>query len=162
VIYRNKFYFPITENVTTLLRSDLAYGGRYGDTVLYPFYKRFYAGGLRTVRGYDSQTLGPVSDVTGAPIGGDIRTVLSAELIFPVPFMEKAPSSVRFSAFYDIGNVFLQDLGGFDAAELRSSVGVSFVWLAPIGPLKFSLARPVASQPGDSLQAFQFSIGSFF
>lgn len=163
--YRNKFYFPVSQSVTTLVRTDLAYGDGYKDTNSYPFYERFFAGGLRTVRGYDSNSLGPVSEAEGSigdPIGGDIRTVASAELIFPVPFMESPPSSVRFSAFYDIGNVFLQSQGGFDSEELRSSMGFSFVWLAPIGPLRFSWAETINDQPGDDKQAFQFSIGSFF
>lgn len=181
ITYRNKFYFPISENVTTLFRTDMAYGGGYGDTNIYPFYKRFFAGGLRTVRGYDSNSLGPRSTskiinnngnstvTTSVPIGGDIRTVASAELIFPVPFVEKPPSSIRLSMFYDVGNVFLQEdvlennfKGGFQASELRSSYGVSFIWLAPIGPLRFSYAQTVNDQPGDRKQAFQFSIGSFF
>ncbi len=170
--YRNKFYFPVTKALTALVRTDLAYGDGYSDTEFYPFYERFYAGGLRTVRGFDSNSLGPKSlsgDAAGEPIGGDLRTVASAELIFPVPFVEKPPSTVRFSAFYDIGNVFLRDDvaengfdGGFKSSELRSSVGVSFVWLAPIGPLRFSWAQPLDKQAGDDTQSFQFSIGSFF
>jgi len=106
--------------------------------------------------------LGPRDEITKDPIGGDIRTVASAEVICPVPFMEKPPSSVRLSAFYDIGNVFLKDKRGFDSTELRSSVGVSFVWLAPIGPLRFSWGQTLDDKPGDDKQAFQFSIGSFF
>jgi len=169
VTYRNKFYFPVTRNVTTLVRTDIAYGDGYGDTTSYPFYERFFAGGLRTVRGFDSNSLGPVDENTNKPVGGDIRTVASAEVIFPVPFLEKPPSSVRLSAFYDVGNVFLKDDvasnkfdGGFNSDELRSSVGVSFVWLAPIGPLRFSWARTIAEQDGDDKRAFQFSIGSIF
>jgi len=169
VSYRNKFYFKMTDDLTALIRSDFAYGSAYKDTAFYPFYKRFFAGGLRTVRGFDSNSLGPISPETGDPIGGDLKTVASAEIIFPVPFVEKPPSSVRFSAFYDIGNVFLQDdvlannyTGGFQADQLRSSVGVSFVWLAPIGPLRFSWAKPLSEEANDDTQAFQFSIGSFF
>jgi len=162
ITYQNKFYFPINRSVTTLVRTDIAYGDGYGDNKSYPFFQRFYAGGLRTVRGFDSNSLGPRDVVTDRPIGGDIRTVASAEVIFPVPFMEKAPSSVRLSSFYDIGNVFLKDQGGFDSNELRSSVGVSFVWLAPIGPLRFSWARTLEEKEGDDKRAFQFSIGSIF
>jgi outer membrane protein insertion porin family len=162
ITYRNKIYFPINRSVTTLVRTDVAYGDGYGDNKIYPFFERFYAGGLRTVRGFDSNSLGPRDNLTNKPIGGDIRTVASAEVIFPVPFMEKAPSSVRLSSFYDIGNVFLKDQGGFDSSELRSSVGVSFVWLAPIGPLRFSWARTLDEKEGDDTRAFQFSIGSIF
>ena len=160
--YRNKFYFELTSDLTLLLKSDIAFGDGYNDNEVLPFYERFYAGGLRTVRGFDNNSLGPRDSVTLDPRGGDIRTVAGAEFIFPIPFMEKSPRSVRLSAFYDIGNVFLKDEGGFDREELRSSIGVSFVWLAPIGPLQFSWARPIEEKPGDDTQNFQFSIGSFF
>ena len=160
--YRTKFYFDVSNDLTLLLNSDIAFGDGYGDNEVLPFFERFYAGGLRTVRGFDSNSLGPIDAGTLDPRGGDIRTVAGAELIFPVPFMEKSPRSVRLSAFYDIGNVFLKDEGGFDKDELRSSVGVSFVWLAPIGPLQFSWAVPIEEEPEDDIQNFQFSIGSFF
>lgn len=175
--YRTKFYFTLTDDLTLLLKSDIAFGDGYGDTEQLPFFERFFAGGLRTVRGFDSNSLGlqdknPTTfvDTTDTittienptPRGGDIRTVAGAEVIFPIPFVEKAPRSVRLSAFYDIGNVFLKDEGGFDQEELRSAIGVSFVWLAPIGPLRFSWARAIETQPGDDTKGFQFSIGSFF
>ncbi|MCW8909720.1 MAG: BamA/TamA family outer membrane protein, partial [Gammaproteobacteria bacterium] len=183
--YRTKFYFPVYNDITLLMKTDIAFGDGYGDTNGLPFYERFYAGGLRTVRGFDSNSLGPratisstVLGVDGQPLvdannnvyttsttvprGGDLRTVAGAELIFPIPFVEKAPRSVRLSAFYDIGNVFIRDEADFSKDELRSSAGVSFVWLAPIGPLRFSWSRPIKEQAGDDTQGFQFSIGSFF
>lgn len=183
--YRTKFYFPVYNEITLLMKTDIALGDGYGDTDGLPFYERFYAGGLRTVRGFDSNSLGPRStitstllDINGQPVvdgdnnivqstttvprGGDLRTVAGAELIFPIPFVEKAPRSVRLSAFYDIGNVFIRDEADFSKDELRSSAGVSFVWLAPIGPLRFSWSRPIKKFPGDDTQGFQFSIGSFF
>jgi len=62
---------------------------------------------------------------------------------------------------------------GFQLDQLRSSVGLSLVWISPIGPLRFSYARTLDAVPGgpdsngvyqrgDDLRAFQFSIGSFF
>lgn len=161
ISYRTKFYFTLTSDLTLMLRSNLGYGDGYNENESLPLYNRYYAGGLRTVRGFDSNSLGPENEFED-PRGGDIRTVAGAEMIFPVPFVEKPPSSVRFSAFYDIGNVFLKDEGGFDKDELRSAIGVSFVWLAPIGPLQFSWSRPIEKQDGDETKSFQFSIGSFF
>jgi outer membrane protein insertion porin family len=104
---------------------------------------------------------------------------------FPMKIMmmgEKPPSSVRLSAFLDIGNVYLNDFNtfnaptgtnGFQADQLRSSYGLSLVWISPIGPLRFSYAETINDvqgfvdengipQRGDDLRAFQFSIGSFF
>lgn len=160
--YRTQFYFDIVDETTFLIKTDLAYGDGYGDTDSLPLFERFFAGGLRTVRGFRNNSLGPIDTISLDPRGGDIRTVAGAELVFAQPFMEKPPRSVRWSLFYDIGNVYLQDEGGFDREELRSAIGVSFIWLAPIGPLRFSWARPVETQDGDETEGFQFSIGSFF
>jgi outer membrane protein insertion porin family len=171
ITYDTKFYFGLTDNLTLLLRSNLAYGDGYGETDELPFFERYFAGGLRTVRGYDSNSLGPRdgNDPAEDPVGGNMRVTAGADFIFPIPFVEKPPSTVRLSAFYDIGNVFLDSAPtfdstkvGFDAGELRTSVGMSFVWLAPIGPLRFSWARALNNVPGDEVQVFQFSIGSFF
>ena len=167
--YDTKFYFPMTQGLTLLLHSDLAYGDGYGETDELPFFERYFAGGLRTVRAYNTNSLGPRDLLSNDPIGGNLRVVGGADVIFPIPFMEKPPSSVRLSAFFDIGNVFLDKAptynsteNGFDASQLRMSTGLSFVWLAPIGPLRFSYGIPLNDVPGDDLRAFQFSIGSFF
>jgi len=169
--YDTKFYFAMTQDLTLLLHSDIAYGDGYGDTDELPFFERYFAGGLRTVRAYNTNSLGPRDLLSNDPIGGNLRVVGGADVIFPIPFMEKPPSSVRLSAFLDIGNVFLDKaptfdnppgVNGFDAGQLRTSAGLSFVWLAPIGPLRFSYGVPLNDVPGDDLRAFQFSIGSFF
>ena len=167
--YDTKFYFPMTQSLTLLLHSDVAYGDGYGDTDELPFFERYFAGGLRTVRAYNTNSLGPRDLLSNDPIGGNLRVVGGADVIFPIPFMEKPPSSVRLSAFFDIGNVFLDKAptynsteNGFDASQLRMSTGLSFVWLAPIGPLRFSYGTALNDVPGDDLRAFQFSIGSFF
>ena len=176
----NKF-IGVTDTTTLLLRTNLSYGKGYGDTSSLPFFERYFAGGIRTVRGYDSNTLGPrdlveigstgVYERTGDAIGGNMRVTAGIDYIFPVPFMEKPPSSVRLSAFLDVGNVFLDDVATFDASstdtgfqldQLRSSVGLSLVWLSPIGPLRFSYAETLNDVAEDDLRAFQFSIGSSF
>ncbi len=167
--YDTKFYIPMTQSLTLLLHSDIAYGDGYGETDELPFFERYFAGGLRTVRAYNTNSLGPRDLISNDPIGGNLRVVGGADVIFPIPFMEKPPSSVRLSAFFDIGNVFLDKAptynsteNGFDASQLRMSTGLSFVWLAPIGPLRFSYGTALNDVPGDDLRAFQFSIGSFF
>lgn len=174
--YVTKFYTGLTDNLTLLLRSNLAYGDGYAGLEELPFYERYFAGGLRTVRGFESNSLGPrqtFADGTpnprGDPVGGNMRVTGGADLIFPIPFVEKPPPSVRFSAFFDVGNVFDEnrptfdsDKAGFDTSQLRAAAGLSFVWLAPIGPLRFSWSKALNDVQGDDLRVFQFSIGSFF
>jgi outer membrane protein insertion porin family len=182
ISYITNTYFRVTSGTTLLLRSNLAYGDGYGKTKALPFFERYFAGGIRTVRGFESNSLGPRDPVSKFAIGGNMRVTAGADYIFPIPFIEKPPSSVRFSAFLDIGNVFLDNFHTFDADpgdtgfqvdQLRSSVGLSLVWISPIGPLRFSYAETLNAvssgidaqgvyQRGDDLRAFQFSIGSFF
>ncbi len=179
--YITNTFFGITSNTTLLLRSNLAYGDGYGDSDTLPFFERYFAGGIRTVRGYDSNTLGPRDPISGFAVGGNLRVTAGVDYIFPIPFVEKPPSSVRLSLFIDVGNVFLDNFhtydaplgtNGFQLDQLRSSYGISMVWLSPIGPLRFSYAETIndvsatgsgaVDDYGDRLRAFQFSIGSFF
>jgi outer membrane protein insertion porin family len=171
VSYITNTYLGVTSATSLLLRSNLAYGDGYGKSSALPFFERYFAGGIRTVRGYESNSLGPRDPVSGFAIGGNMRVTGGADYIFPIPFVEKPPSSVRLSLFLDIGNVYLDNFHTFDADpsqtgfqldQLRSSYGLSLVWISPIGPLRFSYAETINDVPGDDLRAFQFSIGSFF
>lgn len=127
-----------------------------------PFFENFYAGGVRTVRGFRDNTLGPVDFSAGSafrqPIGGAVKTIGSLEMYFPK--LLDTPAA-RVSAFLDVGNVF-KDVGSFDAAELRASVGVALLWRAPVGPISISYAFPLRSEDTDDLERLQFTFGGAF
>jgi outer membrane protein insertion porin family len=61
--YRGEIYFPVPvlDAWTLRLRTELGYGDGYGDTTELPFYEHFFGGGFGSVRGYESNTLGPRS-----------------------------------------------------------------------------------------------------
>ncbi len=157
--YTFEYFKPITERYTfsTTLRVNAGYG--YGDFEELPFFKRFFAGGVRTLRGFRTGTLGP-KDSLGNAQGGDFRTLGTVEIIFPPPFVEE-PGATRFSVFTDFGNVF-ETYDEFDVDEFRGSYGLAFVWLSPVGPLTFSVSNPYNEEEGDRVQEFQFTIGSIF
>lgn len=157
--YLFEYYYPLSDFYTfsTTLRVD--YGEGFGDFESLPFFRRYYAGGIRTLRGYDNASLGP-QDSTDSSAGGDFRTLSTLEVIFPPPFVEE-PGATRFSVFTDVGNVFT-DYKDWEQDELRGSYGVAFVWLSPVGPLTFSYANPYNNQKGDDTRNFQFTIGSIF
>jgi len=154
--YRSIAYLPLNRWLTGSVGGDIGYGDGYGSTGDLPFFENFFSGGLRSVRGYRANTLGPRYS-NDEPSGGAFKTTATAQLILPVPFMEKS-ENIRVAAFFDIGNVFA-DVDDFDFGELRYSVGVSGLWLSPLGPIVLSLAAPLNDKSGDDTQSFQFSFG---
>lgn len=159
VNYRNTLLLPLTKKLTLSMRGDVAWGDQYGDTSTLPFFEKYFAGGIRTVRGYENNSLGPLSS-KGDAFGGNFRVLANAELLFPPPFATEN-KSIRFGAFVDAGNVFA-DVDDFEASGLRLSAGLSMIWLSPVGPLTFSIAEALNDEEGDELQQFQFNIGASF
>jgi len=157
--YRQQQYIPLTKAFTLSLDADIGYGDGFGGSSGLPFFENYFAGGVRSVRGFEDNTLGPI-DSGGNPIGGSFKVVGNAEVYFPVPFFEDS-KSFRIGAFFDIGNVF-ENLDDFDVNELRYSAGLSGLWLSPLGPLSISLGFPINDKAGDKVQNFQFTIGTGF
>jgi outer membrane protein insertion porin family len=150
-------YFPIARDLTFMVEGEVAYGDGYGNTHELPFFENYFAGGPQSVRGFQPNTLGP-RDSKNLPFGGASKLAGTAELYFPVPFMEES-KTVRLGAFMDAGNVFKRDL---DIGDLRYSTGLSARWLSPFGALVFSVAQPINATRNDKVQYFQFSFGSGF
>jgi outer membrane protein assembly complex, YaeT protein len=157
VDYRTLLFIALTRDLTLSLSGNVGVGNGYGSTTTLPFFEHFFAGGSRSVRGYEDNTLGP-RDSNDNPFGGNVKLIGNAEIIFPVPFKADA-KSIRLSAFYDVGNVY-GDISNIDPAALRMSVGVAATWLSPFGALTFSLAYPFNDLPSDRTQIFQFNIGA--
>lgn len=57
--YRSNYYFPLASEWSLRFRTELGYGNGYGDIKRLPFFKNFRAGGLGSVRGYRTNSLGP-------------------------------------------------------------------------------------------------------
>ena len=167
-------YFPVGRRFAVGLRSEIGYGGVYGNTETYPFYEHFYAGGFGSVRGYEKSSLGPrINDPgyfsdRGRPFGGNLLFEASAEFIFPLPFADRL-RGVRSTYFVDAGNVFntecpetSEECLGFDAKEIRITTGVGVTWLSAMGPMSFALALPLNDKPGDEVERFAFELGYSF
>lgn len=162
--YKLQHYFPIAKDLTFMVEGEIAYGDGYGDTRNLPFFEHYYAGGPQSVRGFQPNTLGPRTKPNAEglggnlPFGGSSKLVGTAELFFPVPFMQDS-KNLRLGTFIDAGNVFD---GTYDLGEIRYSAGLSARWLSPFGALAFSVAQPINARGRDEIQNFQFSFGSGF
>ena len=118
--------------------------------------------------------------LSNSAIGGNAQALATLELFVPTPFVDEgAGSSVRTSFFVEGGNVwdtefdydkyrefsasdFDQIYDFSDPKEFRASYGISVQWLSPMGPMVFSLARPLREVEGDRLEVFSFNIGTTF
>ncbi len=181
--HQQKWFFPLSRHFTLMLGGEIGYADGYGKTKELPFFQAFYGGGLGSVRGYESGTLGPkfynrYSDnsysSTVSSYGGNYKAYGTAELMFPFPGI-KDTRTVRLSVFADAGSVWdgktYQPGAGSPyktahhssfSNELRYSAGVAMTWLSPLGPLKFSYAYPIRKKPEDEIQRFQFQLGTTF
>ena len=152
-------YFPLSQDFTLLLNGEIGLANGIGGKPL-PFFKNFYAGGVSSVRGYDTSSLGPRDAATNGALGGNKRLVGNAEFIFPMPGVGK-DKSMRLAGFVDAGQVWGTDQK-VSMSDLRYSAGLAAYWTSPMGPLKFSLAKALNSKSDDKLQTFQFQMGSTF
>jgi len=158
--YRGDLFIPLLEKWTLLLQGDVGYGTGYGSTERLPFFEHFYLGGPRSLRGFEDNTVGR-QDAAGNGLGGNLRLFSSTELILPLPFLQEL-DQFRITAFFDIGNVYDLEEESLDLGLLRYSVGLSSIWISPVGILTVSISSPIGSEPGDRTQGFQFTFGTSF
>ena len=174
--YQYQHYWPVTKNLTLAFNGQVGYGDVYGKTDMFPFFKNFYVGGIGSVRGFDSGSLGPTESDPGNYssstnyLGGDRMMNASVELLAPLPGGDR---TLRIFTFLDTGyawgykgtrvnGVMQYERQPIDFGDLRVSTGIGIAWISPLGPLKFSIAYPLKKEEGDKTQRFQFQIGTGF
>jgi outer membrane protein insertion porin family len=172
--YQLNYYHPLVSNFIFTARTNLGYGNGFASTHGLPFFANYYAGGPEgtqgQVRGYRTNTMGP-KDSNGDPMGGNVLTTGTLGIIFPNPFQA---DKLRTSVFLDGGNVYTtlprslgggsRPIGGGAAGPVRYSAGLGVDWQVPVMNfvLNLSLARAINPQRQDSLDFFQFNLGTNF
>ena len=158
-VYEQQWYKPLFSKVTLALKGEVDYGHGIGQKP-YPVFKNFYGGGIGSVRGYLSSSLGAVDPVNFDALGGAERLIGNAELQMPFPGSGQ-DRSLRWFGFLDGGQVY-QEGERMRLSQLRYSTGLGLSWISPVGPLKLSYAKPLNAKPGDRLERFQFQMGTGF
>ena len=160
VDFRHLSYFPVGSSVTLAANLNLGYGAAFDDISGYPPYKNYFAGGSSSVRGYNANSIGPKDLLTNDPLGGTVKIVGNLDLILPNPFAEEG-GSTRVSLFLDAGSVF-KDENAINSDGFRYTAGLAFIWITPVGAMRFNFSEIINEQVGDSTRSFQFSLGSPF
>jgi translocation and assembly module TamA len=111
-----------------------------------PSQNLFRTGGVRSVRGYGSQSLG--HRIGEAVVGGRYMVVGSAEYQYPLW------ENLYLATFYDRGNA-MDDIDGFRTV---AGYGAGLRWRTPVGPLNLDVAYGEAERQ----VRFHLSLGVFF
>jgi outer membrane protein assembly factor BamA len=120
-----------------------------------PIFRRFFAGGYNSVRGYRLDYLGP-RNAAGSPLGGNALVEGSLEARVPVY------KELRAVAFLDFGNVYL-NARDVDVGQLKYSSGVGLRYHTFIGPIGVDLGFPLNPiDPGKDRYRVHFTIGQAF
>ena len=159
-LFKTLYSFTPHHKLVLNLNTKLGYGHGLGNqNSELPFFKNFFAGGIGTIRGFRSNSLGPQGTITdstaSSPLGGDIMLIESANLIIPQSFSE----NVRLSLFLDMGNVYD---GSIDWSDIKYSTGLSIQWRTQIAPFEFSFGFPINAKSTDEKEKFAFTIATGF
>jgi outer membrane protein insertion porin family len=116
--------------------------------------ERFRAGGANSLRGFETDSVGPRDEFVNSPLGGDAVVILNQELRY------RHHTGLGAVAFYDGGNVFarVSDL----SFDLRHVLGGGLRYASPVGLLRLDLGFPLFRKPGESSYQLFFSFGQAF
>jgi outer membrane protein insertion porin family len=109
LIYRGDWYIPIAGSTSLRVHGRLGYGDSYGDIEGLPFFENFFAGGIGSVRGFESSSLGPKA------------TPANAYIAVPIALDNTSPSNSD-----DLSYVYVGDgtsFQTFDVGTLDDSFG---------------------------------------
>lgn len=138
-----------------------ARAGYIEDSGYLPINEKFYIGGIRTVRGYESSSLSPKvyyydenGNLEDLLTGG--RQTFSNSIEFSIPLIESA--KMRMALFYDYGTI------GEDSIDeiSRSGTGAAIEWISPVGPIQLVFARAIGDEASDETSTFEFTMGTRF
>tara|TARA_B110000503_G_scaffold56688_1_gene90777 strand:+ start:2459 stop:4711 length:2253 start_codon:yes stop_codon:yes gene_type:complete len=111
------------------------------------------------LRGFGYREVGP--KLNSEFIGGNYSYSTSFSTTVPNGLPDKWGTTSNL--FFDVANVWGTDFDGIaDSDTIRSSVGVGFSWVSPMGPLSFTFAEAISKNSTDALQSFSFKLGSTF
>jgi outer membrane protein insertion porin family len=139
-------------NLTFAARGRIGY--ITGDNI--PLYELFRLGGMYSVRGFKTWSIGP-KDENGETIGGNKELLFNFEMLYPIA----KEINLKGLIFFDAGNAWAKG-DPYQPADLRTSVGFGFRWMSPVGPLRIEWGYNLKPKSGEDQSAWDFTIGGFF
>jgi outer membrane protein insertion porin family len=170
-----RLYQPIAGDVVGMVHAQGGYVTPWGGQQL-PLLDGFF-GGPQLVRGFAPNGFGPRDITPGTTmdnLGGNIYWTTTAELQSPMPFVSP-DARLKVALFSDTGSLWATNASSVsslastttpaqqiaNSRAIRSSLGASLIWDSMFGPIRVDYAYPIAKEPYDVTQRFQFHAGGF-
>jgi len=154
---RNQWYYPLVNtdfgNFVFSWRTRFGYGDTF-DNEPFPLFRRFFPGGINSVRGFPNRSLGP-KDEKGNEYGGSKEFVNNLELIFPLV----NSAGLRGVIFFDAGEAF-DDEQSIKLQDLRLAYGAGLRWASPMGPIRIEFGFPLDRETDEKSMVTLFSFGA--
>jgi outer membrane protein insertion porin family len=148
-------YLPLGRGVVAAGRLGVGAAEPLGESVDLLPNKRFYSGGVTSMRGFKRRKLGPL-DEEEAPLGGEARLEAAFELRFPIIWR------LGGALFVDTGQVWRRSE---DASldDMEVAVGPGLMIRTPIGPIRGDWGyRLTDVEPTQPKSVYHVSIGHPF
>lgn len=163
--YDLAFFHPLPADFVFSSRTRVGYSRAFGSSERVPLSERFFAGGERSVRGYEARSLGPrdFSDPAypdGVPIGGRLRVLETLEVARPLHFAAAVKPELAF--FVDAGQAW-PETSDFDFSDIKVGVGAGVRLVVPGMniPVQLDYAVALDPLPGESRGRFHLMLGGF-
>ncbi len=155
----SSFYHTIIWEVVLNVKGRFGVVQNYGKSDKVPIYEMFFAGGARTIRGYQERAVGPRDPVDNAlSVGGEGMAIGNVEVVFPI-----YKKLVKGSVFYDVGNVTAEAWDIFSDTDYKQGAGVGVRIKTPIGPVQLDWGYPLNENHDDKREGrFYFSVSHGF
>ena len=151
------YYLPFKWKSVLELRLHGGLVDAYGNAEKVPIFERFFAGGARTIRGYNERKVGPLDPNTEDPIGGESMVVGNIE--YTIPLVDY----IKLAGFFDAGNVWARK-EDFGSGGFKAGTGFGLRVKTPIGPINLDYGYPLNNEPGENKRSgkFYFSVSRGF
>ena len=111
------------------------------------------------LRGFKPGKIGPKDG--NEYVGGNFGSAININTTLPNIF--RGNEDLDLNLFLDAATLREVDYdSSLESSEIRSSTGIAVNWFTVVGPLSFSYAIPISSEPSDSKESFRFRIGTSF
>ena len=155
-IYSNKNYFNLKNTKNFIFfNNNIGYAESLKSKL--KTINSFSLGGSN-FKGFDFRGIGPIEN--NFYLGGN--QFYTSTFGYGSSFLFDEKDNINVKLFLTAGSIGNSDYVSNNDFDIRSSAGISFDLISPVGPISFTIAQPLLKESNDKVRVFSFAIGNSF